>query len=84
MSDQPTTNGRILQMPARHARRKQAPPRKGDEARRRKLFFRVSLDEEQRMRAAATFNCQTLSDFIRDAVAEAASDALDDPIFDAA
>jgi hypothetical protein len=61
-------------------RRKAGRPRRFDAPLSEKLWFRLTSDEAVRVRAVARLNRQSLTDFIRDAVVEAAADCTDEPV----
>jgi uncharacterized protein (DUF1778 family) len=61
-------------------RRRGRPTR--PDARRTKVGFRVNAEEQQRIERLARMNGQTLSEFVREAVIEAASDCSDEEVFD--
>lgn len=52
-----------------------------DDARRGKLRVKASDDEKRRLAEIARLNQQTVSDFVREAINEAAADCSDTPIF---
>lgn len=60
--------------------KKNGRPRRFDEPLSEKLWVRLTRDEAGRVRAVAKLNRQSLTDFIRDAVVEAAADCTDEPV----
>lgn len=67
-------------MSPRRKRHAGGRPKRAD-PRRVKMGFKASEAERKRIAAIAKSNGQTVADFIREAVIEAASDCTDEPVF---